>query len=58
MPKDNLTRVIHLRVSEETWNSFQQFALKLPGSSFADVLRLALAMFIRRGGVSYTKKDE
>ncbi len=55
--KDNLIKTIHLRVSEETWNSFEQFASKLPGLSFADTCRLALAMFIRRGGADYKEKD-
>lgn len=43
--KDNLTEIIHLRISEATETNLEEIASSL-GLSYADICRLALAIFI------------
>ena len=52
----NLTEIIHLRVTPDTKRWYREYA-KRWGISEPDTERLALAMFIRRGGVDYKEKD-
>lgn len=51
-----LTKTVHLRVSEAMAMFFEQHAKNL-NLAKPDLYRLALAMFIRRGGADYKEKD-
>ena len=53
----NLTKTIHVRISEDTDKGLEQLARELR-SSKADIIRLGLNMFIRRGGVAYANEDD
>ena len=59
MPRseDNLTEVIHLRVTPDTKAWYKEYAKDL-GISVPEAERLALAMFRECGGVAYAKEEE
>ncbi len=53
---NNLTEIIHLRISEKTkkWYAVYSKTLNIPE---ADLHRLALEMFRQCGGIEYAKED-
>ncbi len=53
----NLTEVIHLRVTPDTKAWYKEYAKNL-GISVPEAERLALAMFMRSGGVAYANEDD
>ena len=55
--RDNLTEIIHLRVSLDTKAWYEKYAKDL-GISVAATERLALEMFRKCGGVTYANEDD